>query len=87
MQNALSLSPRFARTLDGYAIFNASATYGVGNWDFTLWLKNLANEEGVSGIYTEQYMGTAPSEGYFGNGSKALVALPRTIGATVSYRF
>ena len=87
MQNALSLSPRFARTLDGYAIFNASATYGVGNWDFTLWLKNLANEEGVSGIYTEQYMGTAPAEGYFGNGSKALVALPRTIGVTVSYRF
>ena len=87
MQNALSLSPRFARTLDGYAIFNASATYGVDNWDFTLWLKNLANEEGVSGIYTEQYMGTAPAEGYFGNGSKALVALPRTIGVTVSYRF
>ena len=87
MENALSLSPRFARTLDGYAIFNASATYGVDNWDFTLWLKNLANEEGISGIYTEQYMGTAPAEGYFGNGSKALVALPRTIGVTVSYRF
>ena len=87
MENALSLNPRFARTLDGYAIFNASATYGVDNWDFTLWLKNLANEEGVSGIYTEQYMGTAPAEGYFGNGSKALVALPRTIGVTVSYRF
>ncbi len=69
------------------AIFNASATYGVDNWDFTLWLKNLANEEGISGIYTEQYMGTAPAEGYFGNGSKALVALPRTIGVTVSYRF
>ena len=32
-------------------------------------------------------MGTAPAEGYFGNGSKALVALPRTIGVTVSYRF
>ena len=87
MENALSLSPRFARTLDGYAIFNASATYGIDNWDFTLWLKNLANEEGISGIYTEQYMGTAPAEGYFGNGSKALVALPRTIGVTVSYRF
>ncbi|MCW5581016.1 MAG: TonB-dependent receptor, partial [Luteimonas sp.] len=86
-ENALSLSPRFTRTLGGFSLFNASATYGVDRWDVTLWLKNLANEEGVTGVYTEQYMGTAPAEGYFGNGSKALVTLPRTVGLTVSYRF
>ncbi|MGY0651807.1 TonB-dependent receptor [Luteimonas sp. A537] len=86
-ENALSLNPKFQRTLDGFAIFNASATYSIDSWDVTLWAKNLANEEGVSGIYTEQYMGTAPTEGYFGNGSKALVALPRTVGVTIGYRF
>lgn len=86
-ENALSLNPRFQRTLDGFSIFNASATYGQDSWDLTLWLKNLANEEGVTGIYTEEYMGTQPAEGYFGNGSKALVTLPRTIGVTFSYRF
>lgn len=86
-ENALSLSPKFQRTLDGFAILNASATYGINNWDVTLWLKNLTNEAGVTGIYTEEYMGTLPAEGYFGNGSKALIALPRTLGLTVSYRF
>ncbi len=86
-QNALSLNPKFRRTLDGFPIFNASATWSQGNWDTTLWLKNLTNEQGISGIYTEQYMGTAPTEGYFGNGSKALVALPRTVGVSFSYRF
>ncbi len=86
-ENALSLSPKFQRTLDGFAILNASATYGIDSWDVTLWLKNLANEEGVTGIYTEEYMGTDPAQNYFGNGSKALVALPRTIGVTIGYRF
>ena len=86
-QNALSLSPRFARTLDGFSILNASATYSLDAWDLTFWLKNLTNEEGVTGIYTEQYMGTSPAQDYFGNGSKALMALPRTVGLTVSYRF
>lgn len=86
-ENALSLNPKFQRTLDGFPILNASATYSTDKWDVTLWLKNIANEEGISGVYTEQYMGTAPAEGYYGNGSKALVALPRTLGLTVSYRF
>lgn len=86
-ENALSLNPKFQRTLDGFALFNASATYSVDAWDLTLWLKNLANEEGISGVYTGEYMGTAPAEGYFGNGSKALVTLPRTVGMTIGYRF
>lgn len=86
-ENSLSLSPRFQQTLDGFAIFNASATYSRGNWDTTLWLKNIGNEEGVTGLYTEAYMGSSPAQHYFGNGSKALTALPRTLGLTVSYRF
>jgi len=86
-ENAMSLSPKFQRTLDGFAIFNASATYSRGNWDTTLWLKNIGNEAGVTGVYTTEYMGTSPAQHYFGNGSKALTALPRTVGVTVSYRF
>ena len=86
-ENALSLSPKFNRTLDGFAIFNASATYSRGNWDTTLWLKNIANEAGVTGVYTTEYMGPSPAQNYYGNGSKALTALPRTVGLTVSYRF
>jgi outer membrane receptor protein involved in Fe transport len=86
-ENALSLNPKFRRTLDGFSLFNASATWSLDAWDVTLWMKNLTNEAGVTGVYTEQYMGTLPAEGYFGNGSKALVTLPRTVGVTVGYRF
>ncbi|KFL37529.1 TonB-dependent receptor [Arenimonas donghaensis] len=86
-QNALSQSPRFRYEMDAFAILNASATYSRGAWDTTLWVKNIGNEEGVTGVYTEQYMGTSPAQNYFGNGSKALVALPRTVGLTVSYGF
>ncbi len=86
-ENSLSQSAKFQQTLDGFAIFNASATYSVGNWDTTLWLKNIANEEGVTGVYKEQYMGSSPAQNYFGNGSKALTTQPRTLGVTVSYRF
>jgi len=30
---------------------------------------------------------TAPSQNYFGNNSRDFIALPRTIGAMLSYRF
>lgn len=86
-QNALSLNNKYRRTLDGFPLFNASATWSQGGWDATLWIKNIGNEEGITGVYTAEYMGTAPAEGYFGNGSKALVTLPRTVGLTASYRF
>ena len=32
-------------------------------------------------------MGTLPSEGYYGNGSKRFISLPRTVGVTVTWRF
>ena len=86
-ENALSLSPKFRRTLDGFSLFNLSATYGIENWDLTLWLKNLGNEAGITGVYTEEYMGSSPAQEYHGNGSKALITMPRTVGFTVSYRF
>lgn len=86
-ENALSLNPKFRQTLDGFSMFNLSATYGIDDWDLTLWLKNVTNEAGVTGVYTEAYMGTSPAQNYFGNGSKALVAQPRTLGFTISYRF
>ncbi len=87
MRNALSQSPRFNTDLDGFTILNASMTYSRNNWDTTLWIKNIGNVDAVSGVYTELYMGTSPAQNYFGNGSKALVTLPRTVGITASYKF
>lgn len=94
-QNALSVSSRFQETLDPFSIWNASASLQFGHFDATLWVKNVFDEDGVTGDYKEEYMGTCPvvsascpfSSGYFGNGNKQLIALPRTIGLSLSYRY
>ncbi|MDZ4866150.1 MAG: TonB-dependent receptor [Alphaproteobacteria bacterium] len=86
-ENALSVSTRFAETLDAFAIWNASASLQFGHFDATLWVKNVFDEEGITGVYTEQYMGTLPAANYYGNGSKELIALPRTIGFSLAYRY
>jgi hypothetical protein len=86
-RNAASISPSFDVDLPGFAIFNAVATVSQDEWDFSVWVKNIGNEEGVTGVYTEAYMGTSPASNYYGNGSKELISLPRTVGATLSFRF
>jgi outer membrane receptor for ferrienterochelin and colicin len=79
--------PKYYYPLSGFSIWNASATYSLGNWDATLWVKNVFNANGVTGVYTLAYMGTSPAQNYYGNASKALISLPRTVGVTVNYKF
>lgn len=86
-RNAISLSPAFNVDLDGFAIFNAVTTFSTDSWDLSFWVKNIGNEQGVTGTFTELYMGSDPAEGYYGNGSKDLISLPRTFGATLGFRF
>lgn len=86
-RNATSQSPLFDVNMDGFAIFNAVATVSRDRWNWSLWVKNIGDEEGVTGVYTEAYMGTAPSQGYYGNGSKSIISLPRTVGMTLGFRF
>ena len=77
----------FGQTIDGFSIWNTSATVMVDNLNVTLWIKNLFNSDGITGIFKEAYMGTLPSSNYFGSGAKNVIALPRTIGLSVSYNF
>jgi outer membrane receptor protein involved in Fe transport len=79
--------PKFYYPMGGFWIWNANASYRVQSWDTTLWMKNIGNVAGVTGAYTPAYMGGSPQQNFFGNSSKALTTLPRTIGLTVSYRF
>jgi outer membrane receptor protein involved in Fe transport len=48
-RNATAQSPSFNVTLPGFAIFNATTTLSLDDWDFSLWVKNIADEEGVTG--------------------------------------
>ena len=50
-------------------------------------MKNIFNEDGVTGEFTEAYMGTRPAFGYYGNGSKQFISLPRTVGLSLDYSF
>jgi outer membrane receptor protein involved in Fe transport len=79
--------PKFYYPMGGFWIWNANASYHVQSWDTTLWMKNIGNVAGITGAYTPAYMGGSPQQNFFGNSSKALTTLPRTIGLTVSYRF
>ncbi len=73
--------------MGGFTIWNLAAILASGKWDATLWMKNVANEAGVTGVYTPAYMGTSPQQNYHGNGSKELIALARTSGLTLNYGF
>ena len=86
-ENAISVDPRFSRTLDGFSIWDFNSTIFINNWSVGLFVKNLFNEEGVVGVFTEEYMGTSPEQNYFGSGAKSVVARPRTIGLLVSFDF
>jgi outer membrane receptor protein involved in Fe transport len=86
-RNAIGTSPVFNVRLPGFSIWNGSATLRKGNVGLTLFVKNLFDVDGVTGVFTEAYMGTRPSEGYYGNGAKDLITLPRTIGLSADIRF
>jgi len=85
--NAINRSPVLNVELDSFQLWGLSTSYSTEHWDATVFAKNLFNEEGVTGVFTESYMGTAPNVGYFGNGSKQFLSLPRTLGVTLNYRF
>ena len=86
-RNALGSSPLFDVTLESFQIFDAAVTLAARDWSAVLWMKNLSNERGVTGVFTEAYMGTAPGLGYIGSGAKDLISLPRTVGLTLNYNF
>jgi len=87
MRNSIGTSEVFNVPLDGFQIWNTAFTLAADQWNASLWVKNLFNEEGITGTFTELYMGTAPALGYFGNGAKDMISLPRTIGVSFNYTF
>ncbi len=85
-RNALG-GPKFNTELEGFSIWNVSSAISTDKITVTAYIKNLFNDPGITGEFTEEYMGTAPSEGYYGNGSKKFISLPRTVGLTLDYNF
>lgn len=86
-RNALGDNPTFDITLPAFWIANASTSLHAQDWSVTLYVKNVFNEEGVTGILSEGYMGTDPEENFYGNASKSYITQPRTIGLSLRYQF
>ncbi len=85
--NADTTSPgRFNVQLDSFSIWDFTSTVEGESWAVSLWIKNLTNEKGITGTFTETYMGTSPAQNYFGNGNKDFIAVPKTIGVALRYK-
>lgn len=81
-------SRSFAK-VDGFDIWNMAHTLSKDSWSASLYVKNLFNEEGTTGVFPFLVGGsqTAPTQNYFGNNSRDYIALPRTVGLMIGYRF
>jgi iron complex outermembrane recepter protein len=86
-ENAVNTDARFNAELDGFSLLHLSSTLIADQWDASLYVRNLTNEEGTTGLFSEAYMGTSPAQNYLGNGSKDFLVQPRTIGLSVSFNF
>ena len=76
-------------TFPSFALFNASVAILTDHWTFSLYGKNLTNEEGITGSYPEAYMSTDTGifENYYGNNQRNYISTPRTFGISATYRF
>lgn len=72
-----------------FVLLNASVALLTEHWDFSLYGKNLGNEEGITGSYPEAYMSTdtGPFENFHGNNQRNYISTPRTFGISATYRF
>jgi len=86
-ENAVNRSLRYNTELAGFQLWGLTSTLAAQKWDLSFFAKNIFNERGVTGLFTEAYMGTAPDLGYYGNGSKQFLSQPRTYGVSVNFRF
>jgi outer membrane receptor protein involved in Fe transport len=80
---------RFAAEIDGFSLWNLSSTLNKDAWSASLYIKNLFNEDGTTGVVPAAVAGpnTSDEERYYGINSRDYIALPRTIGVVISYDF
>ena len=76
-----------SRTFGGFSIWDATATVQSARWNASLFVKNIFNEEGVTGSFSVSEFGPNPAVGFYGSNSRLFIALPRTFGLQLGYNF
>ena len=79
---------QFAK-LDSFQIWNLSGNFNWDNWNASMYVKNIFNDKGMTGTFTYLAGGadTDPSQNFYGSQQRDYLALPRTFGLLVGYRF
>tara|TARA_R110002167_G_scaffold31464_30_gene103362 strand:+ start:1332 stop:3758 length:2427 start_codon:yes stop_codon:yes gene_type:complete len=85
--NYLGDSASLQADIGGFSLWYVTSRLSTDDWDVVLYMKNIFNQDGVTGLLPEAYMGTDPAENFLGNSSKDFISLPRTYGVSVTYRF
>lgn len=87
-KNHVNPDSTLAATFDSFSILDFNSTLLIDErWSVSLFIKNLTNERGIVGEFTQGYMNTDPSQNYYGNGGKSVISRPRTIGMAVIFDF
>jgi len=78
-----------AADIKSFQLWNFTGTLRKDAWAASLFVKNLFNDEGTTGKVTAAEAGSnpSPSQNYYGNNSRDYIALPRTVGISISYDF
>ncbi len=93
VRNALghptTLTPsQFTADEPPFQLWNATATWSLKSWDASLFVKNIFNAAGVTGEFTQAYMGANPTTAkYYGNDARKFISLPRTLGLALNYHW
>ena len=74
---------------DGFSIWNIGTTLSNESWSASLYVKNIGNDQAITGNYPSAYMSTDTGtfENYYGNNQRQYLATPRTIGLALKYNF
>jgi iron complex outermembrane receptor protein len=80
-------NPRLAQTWPGFALWGLNSTLVANKLSFSVYVKNLFNNAGVTGGFLTRDMGPDPTQNYYGNGSKVFLSQPRTIGVNIAFDF
>jgi hypothetical protein len=74
-------------TMDPFSLWSISSTVDWKRLEVTLFLKNVFNAKGVSGVFSQAYSGSDVAANFYGNDSRDTIVVPRTVGLSLGYKF
>ncbi|MEM6681151.1 MAG: TonB-dependent receptor [Pseudomonadota bacterium] len=86
-QNVLNPTVLNATEFDGFSIWDLTLTVAAESWNVSFFMKNMFNNRGVTGAFTQEAFGPNTNADFFGSNAREFIALPRTFGLGFNYGF